>query len=226
MFWDVNVQAFRVGLDDYDAKGRPMTWTMQEPSTACLDTGTTLMYLPKRVFPKVIKALLRGLDSFRNKYGDYYGPCDTSLYPSLYIMMGDTWFEIPPSVFVESSEYYYCFIEIGASSDDLWLLGDTFLMNYYSVWDNDNSMVGLAPHITSTATTIDAATLPPNDNYFVPYTTMDIAIEIGKYAGIVGATGVAIGGLTFLANVLWNSIFKNTSLKEQNPFTNYEQFLF
>ncbi|TNV79572.1 hypothetical protein FGO68_gene16302 [Halteria grandinella] len=225
MFWDVNVQAFRVGLDDFNAKGQPMGWAMQDVSTACLDTGTSLMYLPKRVFPKVIKALLKGLKHLRSS-GYYYGPCDTSLYQSIYIMMGDTWFEIPPSVFVEASPgYQYCFIEIGASEDDTWLLGDTFLMNYYSVWDNDNNQVGLAPHITSTASTIPVATLAIPTTAYVPYTVQDIALEIVKYAGIVGVSGVVIGGLSFLGSVLWETIFKNTSLMQQNPFSNYEQFL-
>lgn len=114
MFWDVNVQAFRVGLSDSDSKGRPMAWVMDKTSTACLDTGTSYMYMPNRVFPKVIKALLRDLSSFRVNYGGsyyYYGPCDTTQYESIYMLMGDTWFEIPPSVFVEPSPgYSYCLL--------------------------------------------------------------------------------------------------------------------
>ena len=71
------------------------------------------------------------------KYGDLYGSCDLSKYQSVYLLMGEIWFEIPPSVYVESG-VGKCFIQLGSNQADWWLLGDTFLRNYYSVWDSPN----------------------------------------------------------------------------------------
>ena len=39
-------------------------------------------------------------------------------------------------------------------------MGDTFLRNYYTIYDHDNSKVGIMPHKTSNATILKDATLP------------------------------------------------------------------
>jgi Eukaryotic aspartyl protease len=98
------------------------------------------MYIPKKVYPKLMQKLLKGVSSYKTIYGEYWGSCTTSDYSSLYLLMNGYWFEIPPSVYVESIPGYSdCFIQFSRNSDNTWLLGDTFLRNFYSVWDNDNN---------------------------------------------------------------------------------------
>lgn len=40
-------------------------------------------------------------------------------------------------------------------------MGDAFLRNYVSIWDEDNKQIGLVPH-SSSAATISAGTLSDN----------------------------------------------------------------
>jgi hypothetical protein len=120
------------------------------------------MYVPLRLYKRVIKALMVGLKHYRLSRV-LWGPCDTTLYPSLYLLMNGNWFEVPPSVYVgpkENSDSKYCSIDIDRNDDDTWLLGDTFLRNYYTVYDEENNQVGLAPHITSDASLITLALMP------------------------------------------------------------------
>jgi hypothetical protein len=40
------------------------------------------------------------------------------------------------------------------NTDDYWLLGDVFLRNYYTIFDEQNQQIGFVPHKTSNATII------------------------------------------------------------------------
>jgi hypothetical protein len=101
MFWDVDVQAFRYGLSE-EINGVPSAWTITGYSLACLDSGTSLMYMPYKLYQKFKAILKTQMKVTESKYGDLYGSCDLSKYESVYLLMGGTWFEIPPSVYVES----------------------------------------------------------------------------------------------------------------------------
>ena len=41
-----------------------------------------------------------------------------------------------------------------ANSDSYWLLGDSFLRNSYTIWDEENDRIGFAPKNTDTVSTI------------------------------------------------------------------------
>lgn len=51
----------------------------------------------------------------------------------------------------------YCAIGITSSGDDTWLLGDVFLRNFFSVWDDAKGKIYFAPHKYTTSTIVTAA---------------------------------------------------------------------
>lgn len=153
MFWDVKVRAFRYGKSDF-INHRPAAWKLNGYSSACYDTGTSLFYMPGRLFKEMKKVMFSSMKYTQDSYGDLHSSCVLSKYESLYLLMGDTWFEVPPSVYVQSTvNPLSCFIQINFNAGDSWLLGDTFLRSYYMIWDNSGNRVGLAPHKTSQAST-------------------------------------------------------------------------
>jgi hypothetical protein len=52
-------------------------------------------------------------------------------------------------------------VGISQNNYDYWLMGDTFLRNYVSIWDDTNKRLGFVPHSATTAT-IHNGTLSKN----------------------------------------------------------------
>lgn len=89
------------------------------------------------------------------------------MYPSIFLYIDGNYYEVTPSTFVLTLDVgvpNYCLLAIAPNSAEYWLVGDTFLRNYYTIWDNDNNRMGFAPHSLSTAT-ITVGTLPNSAVY-------------------------------------------------------------
>jgi hypothetical protein len=50
-----------------------------------------------------------------------------------------------------------CILAIGVNKDDFFFFGDSFLRSYYQIYDDENSLVGLTPHLYSSLGTIELA---------------------------------------------------------------------
>jgi hypothetical protein len=156
-------------------------------------------------------------------------------------------FEIPPSVYVmpaDSSSFTRhkkrkplprsravgndCTVGFEKGDDENWLLGDVFLRNYYSIWDNDRSQVGFGPHKTSHASimTLPDMPYPPTtikviENYeddVYEHSSFDYFLAISVIAvQIVAQTALVTGGvfvgLFFLLDYLgvWKSLLGGNS---------------
>lgn len=126
-------------------------------------------------------------------YGLAFSSCDLSTYYSLYFLMGDYWYEIPPSAFIFKLSNDECVIGFGEFFyEDYFLFGDTFLREFFSIYDEENNRMGLVPSTYSTAT-ITAGT-PPS-------TVLEPDAEELNISGS--------GGSSSITEDVWSSVWLN-----------------
>jgi hypothetical protein len=97
--------------------------------------------------------------------------------------MNGNYFEVTPETFIlstiDTGVAGYCFLGFFSNSADYWLLGDVFLRNYFTIWDDANSQVGFVPSVSSKANIITGATLPTN--IIQPESSIDDNTNAGLY---------------------------------------------
>ena len=64
---------------------------------------------------------------------------------------GSNLFEIAPDTYM-AVYGEQCLIEMSGDSEHMYILGNTFMKNYYTVFDLDQNRIGIAPSVTSSAT--------------------------------------------------------------------------
>lgn len=78
---------------------------------------------------------------------------------SFFLYIDGRYLEITPTSYVlpvgtDNNGNAVCAIGIVSSGDSNWLLGDVFLKNFFSVWDDDNGKIRFAPHKHTTSTIV------------------------------------------------------------------------
>ncbi|CEP14007.1 hypothetical protein [Parasitella parasitica] len=136
-FWKVPIRGVSInGNQIYDKAG-----------SAILDTGTTLLVVPTAVSKKIHKSI-PGAD-----YDALYGwrmPCDLAVKGhehAITITLGDHDFPLNVADLVRENVEAgngLCYSGIAESQSPIFILGNTFLKNYYSVYDYGNMRIGLA----------------------------------------------------------------------------------
>jgi hypothetical protein len=131
-FWEVPVGGASVG-------GKPAA--IQQGVTAILDSGTSFILLP----PADADAINLQIPGAVANGETYQIPCDASVSVTV-TLAGQQW-TIDPKNYVGTPSGNACVSNIvshqtfGATQ---WLLGETFLKNVYTVFDNDGARVGFA----------------------------------------------------------------------------------
>jgi hypothetical protein len=104
--------------------------------------------------------ILSGKESYQ--VDDYViSSCNITQYNSIFLRIGETWYEIRPSTYVLQSATYqvqnsnnelktFCTISIVPSQYDYIILGVPFMKNYYMIFDLDNDKFGIS-NLYSTA---------------------------------------------------------------------------
>ncbi|XP_076133778.1 pepsin A-like [Alosa pseudoharengus] len=109
---------------------------------AIVDTGTSLIVGPS----SDISNMNAGVGATTDSYGDANVSCDNiQSMPEVTFNINGQAFTIPASAYV-SQEYSSCTTGFGdGGTDQLWILGDVFIRQFYTIFDRQNNMVALAP---------------------------------------------------------------------------------
>lgn len=121
--------------------------SIRNNAQAIIDTGTTLTILP----PNLAKAFHDAIPgaTFDNRYG-WQVPCKpASNLGNITFYLGGEAFPVPIVDMIRErsspEDPSLCFSGVAAANSNLIIMGDTFLRNYYSVYDYKQARIGLAP---------------------------------------------------------------------------------
>ncbi|CAB1323098.1 unnamed protein product [Coregonus sp. 'balchen'] len=96
---------------------------------AIVDTGTSMLTAPGQV----MGTLMQSIGAQQDQYGQYTVNCNQiNSLPTLTFTINGVNFPLPPSAYIQQN------------GQPLWILGDVFLMEYYSVYDRTSNQVGFA----------------------------------------------------------------------------------
>ncbi|XP_035183466.1 pepsin A-like [Oxyura jamaicensis] len=116
---------------------------------AVVDSGTTLLAGPFRD----VAAIQRHIGASEYASGQYKISCRAKKsLPDVVFVIGGTKFPVPATTYIQQIYLGYCKsnfegIAIPAQIGELWILGEVFLRQYYSVFDRAHRRVGLAPAV-------------------------------------------------------------------------------
>ena len=99
-FWEIKVEAFRVGSIGYfTTKNITADYQTPNDTRAIVDTGTTALLVPYSVYQKLVDLIVLNIKVETNS-GYLLGPCDVTVYPSLFLYVNGMYIEITPSTYV------------------------------------------------------------------------------------------------------------------------------
>ena len=152
-YWGATASGFQVGGDGTNLN--------DDSIAGIVDTGTTLLILPK----KVVKAYYKKVEGAQNddNAGGYTFPCDATL-PAFYLSFGDYTAHMTSDVLnfgtaPDSSDGSTCFGGIQAGDSEPYVFGDIFLKSTFVVFkapDNATPSLGFAAKSGSVQTLDDS----------------------------------------------------------------------
>jgi len=130
-------------LDSFEINGQAVTGTL----TAVVDTGTSILAGPSADVKAIAK--LVGATPFPLNPAEYLISCNTSSLPDLVFTIAGQTFTLTGDDYVISDMGILCLfamtgLDIPAPAGPLWILGDTFIRKFYTVFDYGNAKLGFA----------------------------------------------------------------------------------
>ncbi|CAD8126413.1 unnamed protein product [Paramecium sonneborni] len=116
--------------------------------SALIDTGTSLIVIPTRQFSSLLTSLRDQYKQFC-QYSQYQIKCSCpdgnfQNFPELeFIFEGDLKLVLNPIDYI-NIDVSVCVLSITKSSNNYWILGDTFIRKHITVFDIDNKQIGFA----------------------------------------------------------------------------------
>ncbi|XP_070604985.1 gastricsin-like isoform X1 [Erythrolamprus reginae] len=138
-YWQIAVEGFLI-------KNQATNWCSQG-CTAIVDTGTSLLTVPGQFFD----SLMQDIGAQEVTTGLFVVSCNNvQNMPTITFVINGVHYPLSPSAYTLPFYDGYCQIAISPTyvpspnGKPLWILGDTFLRSYYSVYDLGNNRVGFA----------------------------------------------------------------------------------
>ncbi|XP_078112173.1 gastricsin-like [Sander vitreus] len=141
-YWQIGIQGFQIN-------GHETGWCSQG-CQSIVDTGTSSLTVPSQFMGNIMQAI----GAQQSQYGMYMVDCSQiNNLPTLSFVISGTAFPLPPSAYIvqlNQNGYQFCSVGItptylpSQNGQPLWIFGDVFLREYYSVYDRTNNRVGFA----------------------------------------------------------------------------------
>ncbi|XP_029559789.1 pepsin A [Salmo trutta] len=131
MYWQITVDSVTVNGQIVACNGG---------CQAIVDTGTSNIVGPQADISSMASAV-----GAYSANGDNVVNCNSiNNMPAMVFHIHGQAFTLPASTYVRQSTYYGCRTGLQSSNSDLWILGDIFIRQYYSIFSRAQNMVGLA----------------------------------------------------------------------------------
>ncbi|XP_074833369.1 gastricsin [Carettochelys insculpta] len=136
---------WQIAIDEFSISGQATGWCSQG-CQAIVDTGTALLTIPQQLMDD----FLQDVGAQENEYGEYVVDCSSvQNLPTISFTINGVSFPLPPSAYILSNNGY-CSVGVeptylpSQNGQPLWILGDVFLRQYYSVYDMGDNRIGFA----------------------------------------------------------------------------------
>ncbi|KAM6237246.1 pepsin B-like [Porphyrio hochstetteri] len=137
LYWKIAIEEFSIG---------PLaTGWCSQGCHGIVDTGTFLLTIPGQF----MSAFLQALGTEESDYGAIVDCSSIPSMPTLYFAISGAPLPLPPSVYILNNDGA-CTVGVestyvpSASGQPLWILGNLFLRQYYSIFDMASNRVGFA----------------------------------------------------------------------------------
>ena len=146
--WQVSISAIKVG-DGLFSNGAKSAFAF-DSKPAYLDSFSPYIQVPKTGGIALYALILHDIE-YEVVDGLLMGPCDKSKYrPVSLLVNAKYFFKLSPDSFVlDIGQGDKCFLPFLTSNEEHWVLGEPFFRNYYSVYDVEKGLIGIAPSIDS-----------------------------------------------------------------------------
>jgi hypothetical protein len=141
-YWAVQMSELNVGKKDF----------CSEKCIAMLDTGTSLLGVPSSMYDNFLQEITQ--NNRATCVGTLCTSCEIGLFPPLTMVMSGGSFVLRPEDYIEAVGSD-CSIRISKIPGDIWILGDIFMMAYYTVFDAENLRVGFSCSARANGCSVD-----------------------------------------------------------------------
>jgi len=137
-YWEI--QIFGVKVNGQELSANP-TCSAQNPCNGIVDTGTSLILAPQGTVTNLQNIIPVALLS-----SNQVTACNSinlNALPNITFNLGGVLLSIPPSIYILNDGQNNCNLGIDVGGT-LWIMGDTLIRNFYTIFDRGNNQVGFA----------------------------------------------------------------------------------